>query len=144
MSPSRLNRPDPPALLPPDCHSRSVCLPLQHVINQYVWIPPSITCHQPICLNASLYNMSSTNQSVSVPPYTICHLPKCMDTPYTTSHQPQCLHTYHDKCHLPMYACLPLYHVINQCVCSLTCQQPTFCIRLSKMCHQINSTWLHL
>ena len=106
-------------------------------------MPPSITCHQPICLNASLYNMSSTNQSVSVPPYTMCRLPKwilhiehvinknvCMPNS-TTSHQPQCLHTYHDNMS-STNVCVP-----PSISCLLSNMSTTNVLRASKMCHQI-------
>ena len=119
-SPTCLLCPGPPVLPPPGCHNRSVCA------------PPSTTCHQPKCLYASLYNMSSTNQCVSVPPYTTCRLPKCMDT------------SIYNMSLTKMSACLTLQHLINQSVClppSTTCQQPTFCVRPAKMCHQLK--YLH-
>ena len=89
----------------------SACLPLQHVINQSVYMPPSTTWHQPKCLHASLYNMSSTkvsaclplqhviNQSVCMPPSTSCvHMSPFNISSTTmstylsmTCHQPNCL-----------------------------------------------------
>jgi len=114
VRPSCLVRPDPPALPPPDCHSRSVCA------------PPSTTCHQPICLYAPLYNMSSTKLSACLPLQHVINQSICM--PPST------------KCHLSMSACLLLYHAFDRSVClplSTTCQQLTFYVRPCKTCHQL-------